>query len=197
MYVSLFTCISAVTYLLSLRINLLFLQARCCKRWLLIGECVLLLLGLVFQFQSWHWRYLAAVSPSRFPKPVSWLGETTLRWPILCWVGRKPQVNQSIHSFIALLSRGWPSHWKLPKPVQIIANIHSGNLTPKESEAPEKAIKHKLKLLVVVVTQWVTQNRSFWHVRWNKTKTHFTLKKSKIYILRPRGQTAHTDQQRN
>jgi len=34
MYVSLFTCISAVTYLLSLRINLLFLQARCRKRWL-------------------------------------------------------------------------------------------------------------------------------------------------------------------
>jgi len=42
---------------------------------------------------------------------------------------------------------------KLPKPVQIIANIHSGDLSPKEPETPEKAIKHKLKLLVVVVIQ--------------------------------------------
>ena len=91
-----------LTYLLPylsfpLKIDLLCFQAGCCKRRLNHALVFMCLFCVAVHF---FWLLNACFCCGRFSffhaKPRDWLGVTSPKWPILCRVGRKIQLNQSV-----------------------------------------------------------------------------------------------------
>ena len=64
-----------------------WLSFLCCSTFLLIGDCVL----FCVRFSFFH------------AKTRDWLGGTSLKWPVLCWLGHKT-TTQSISQFVG----SWP-----------------------------------------------------------------------------------------